>query len=549
MKRYASRRRRCNARSRVDDPRLHGHVQRAGRLVEQQEARFEDQGASDGDALALAARELVRVAVHRQRIDADLGQRLGGEPAAFAVVAADAVHPHALLDDPIDVEPRAERRERVLEHRLHFTAQRAQGAALQPRQVAPVEADGPLARHQPQQRQAQRRLAGAGLAHHAHRLPGAERQRDSVHRLDVPDRAAQHAPADREPHPQVRARHRLGRAVVGRRRLGARPRREELPRIGMPGRVEHLGRLPAFDDLALRHHVDPFGYVADDGEVVGYQQDRHPEIALQVGEQPQDLRLDGHVERRRRFVGDQQVGFVGERHGDHHPLALPARQLVRPRAQPPLRLGEADEPEQLEAARARRGGAQALVQRQRFADLPLHRVQRVERRHRLLEHHRDAVAADRAEDRRRRAEQLPPVEPDAPAGVARARIGQELEDRQRGDRLAGAGFADQRRRFAPVHRQRHAAHRLDLPVLEAERDRQPVDFEQGHGALRVRLARVERVAHRLADEHQQREHDGEGEEPGEAQPRRLQVVLALVQQHRRARASPAAGRSPGSPAR
>src|SRR5215475_3411093 len=44
------------------------------------------------------------------------------------------------------------------------------------------------------------------------------------------------------------------------------------------------------------------------------------------------------------------------------------------------------------------------------------------------------------------------------------------------------------------------------------------------------LARVEGVAHRLADEVEQGQHGRQHEEAGEAQPRRLQVVLALVQQ-------------------
>ena len=45
----------------VDDLRLHAHVERRGRLVEHDEARLEHQGAGDGDALALAAREFVRI--------------------------------------------------------------------------------------------------------------------------------------------------------------------------------------------------------------------------------------------------------------------------------------------------------------------------------------------------------------------------------------------------------------------------------------------------------------------------------------------------------
>ena len=44
-----------------------------------------------------------------------------------------------------------------------------------------------------------------------------------------------------------------------------------------------------------------------------------------------------------------------------------------------------------------------------------------------------------------------------------------------------------------------------------------------------RLARIEGIAHRLADEDQQRQHDCDGEEPGEPQPGRLQIGLALLQ--------------------
>ena len=46
-------------------------------------------------------------------------------------------------------------------------------------------------------------------------------------------------------------------------------------------------------------------------------------------DQLQDLGLDGHVERGRRLVGDQQVGVARERHRDHHALAHAARELVR----------------------------------------------------------------------------------------------------------------------------------------------------------------------------------------------------------------------------
>jgi hypothetical protein len=47
-----------------------------------------------------------------------------------------------------------------------------------------------------------------------------------------------------------------------------------------------------------------------------------------------------------------------------------------------------------------------FVNEQRLGDLLFQRMQRIERGHRFLEDHRDAVAAHLAQPRRRRADQL-----------------------------------------------------------------------------------------------------------------------------------------------
>ena len=79
-----------------------------------------------------------------------------------------------------------------------------------------------------------------------------------------------------------------------------------------------------------------------------------PRRRLQLLEKLEDLRLDGDIQRGGRLVGDEQVRLVGERHGDHHALALAAGELVRIALQPRLRLGDADLREELDAcARAR----------------------------------------------------------------------------------------------------------------------------------------------------------------------------------------------------
>ena len=90
------------------------------------------------------------------------------------------------------------------------------------------------------------------------------------------------------------------------------------------------------------------------------------EPLLQLLQQRKDLRLHGDVERGGRLVGDEQIGLVGERHGDHHALALAAGELVRIAREPRRRIGDADLGEQLERARARRLAGQALMQQQGF---------------------------------------------------------------------------------------------------------------------------------------------------------------------------------------
>jgi hypothetical protein len=54
---------------------------------------------------------------------------------------------------------------------------------------------------------------------------------------------------------------------------------------------------------------------------VGDHEDRHAEPPLQVAQEVEDLGLDGHVERRGRLVGDEELRIAGQRHGDHDALA------------------------------------------------------------------------------------------------------------------------------------------------------------------------------------------------------------------------------------
>ena len=187
--------------------------------------------------------------------------------------------------------------------------------------------------------------------------------------------------------------------------------------------LENVVPAAALDDLAFRHHADPVGHLAHDGEVVGDEQQRHAALGLEAFQQVEDLGLDRHIERGGRLVGDQQVRLVGKRHGDHYALALAARKLVRIAVEALFGVPQADFAQQLQRPGPRPLARKAPVQEQGLAHLPGDRVQRVQRGHRLLEDHGDAVAAHLPHDMLARAHQLPTVETDAPRGVRGRRIG------------------------------------------------------------------------------------------------------------------------------
>ena len=76
------------------------------------------------------------------------------------------------------------------------------------------------------------------------------------------------------------------------------------------------------------HDGHPVGVPANDGQVMGNQKNGHTQFLLKVPEQFENLFLDGYIQCRRGFVRDKEIGFIGQCHGDHHPLFLPPRQLV-----------------------------------------------------------------------------------------------------------------------------------------------------------------------------------------------------------------------------
>ncbi len=257
-------------------------------------------------------------------------------------------------------------------------------------------------------------LPEPGFADHAERFALAQIDADAVDRLDMADDFAHQAALDRKPDFEVGRLQNHRRIGLRRGRVGLRLGGKKRARYrGAPGAVKTRSTVALLDDLAFLHHADLLRDLAHDAEVVGDEQQRHAEPLLDVLQQLDDLRLHGDVERGGRLVGDEQIGLVGERHGDHDALALAAGKLMRIAAEPALRVGDADLGQHLERPRARCGAGEPAMQQQNLADLLVDGVQRIERGHRLLEDDGDVVAAHAAHLALGEREQVAAIESDA----------------------------------------------------------------------------------------------------------------------------------------
>ena len=73
--------------------------------------------------------------------------------------------------------------------------------------------------------------------------------------------------------------------------------------------IDVSGR-PPLGDFAGIHNVDPVGIAGHDTQIVGDDEQGDPILPAELLHQIQDLGLNGHVQRRGRLVGDDQLGVA-----------------------------------------------------------------------------------------------------------------------------------------------------------------------------------------------------------------------------------------------
>ena len=252
---------------------------------------------------------------------------------------------------------------------------------------------------------------------------------------------------------------------------------QKAKRIRMHRIVEQRAHLSLFDHLAAIHDDDAIGGFRHDAQIVRDEQHGHAGVVAQAAQKVENLRLDGHIERRGGLVGNEKLGVARKRHGDHDALAHAARHLVRIVAHAGLRARDADLAQKVDRARERFLLGNLLVRANGLDDLVADAVHGVERRHGLLEDHGHVVAAHLAVFLLGERRQVLAVELHRAAGDV-AGFGQKAHNRQARDRLARAGFAHDGEDLPFVDRERHVVDGADDAALDGELSAEVLHFKQ-----------------------------------------------------------------------
>ena len=83
-------------------------------------------------------------------------------------------------------------------------------------------------------------------------------------------------------------------------------KRVRVPRVGV--QFFHFG---FFNNVTTVHNHHPMGDIGDHAEVMGDSDNRHPQFISQPLYQIHDLCLNSHIERRGRFIGNQNLWIAG----------------------------------------------------------------------------------------------------------------------------------------------------------------------------------------------------------------------------------------------
>ena len=146
----------------------------------------------------------------------------------------------------------------------------------------------------------------------------------------------------------------------------------------MAGGPVDVGCLARLEYSPCVHDRHPIGYLGHHPEVMGNPDHRQAVFGLQFTDQIHDLGLDGHIEGRGRFIGDQQFRLARQRHSNHGALAHTSREFVRVVVNPGLRRRYPNAVQEADGVAPCLGPGSTAMDAEALADLPTDAVDRVQ---------------------------------------------------------------------------------------------------------------------------------------------------------------------------
>ena len=250
--------------------------------------------------------------------------------------------------------------------------------------------------------------------------------------------------------------------------------------IGMGRTFENLFRGGLFHHATSIHHCDAVGIFRNKTKIMGNEYHGRPGAFSHLGQHVHHLRLNRHIQRRGRFVRDQQVGFV--RHGDrdHHALAHPARELVRELGIALFWVGHADKRQQLDHPRLDLIlGVIGIVQLHCLSDLLANAQNRVQRRQRVLEDNGHRLAAQLLHLFEGQVGHLATAQADAARHDLEVRT-QQAQHGEHRQALARSGFTNDAQHFVLVNFKADVLHQVCHTLWGDRVDGQVFDLQHRH---------------------------------------------------------------------
>ena len=215
-----------------------------------------------------------------------------------------------------------------------------------------------------------------------------------------------------------------------------------------------LVRTPHFHEVTEIHDGDPVADMLHHRQIVGNEQIGKPHLLLQIQQQVEYLALNGNIQRRDRFIADDQFRLQGDGPGDADALPLAAgkleRKTIRCCCRQPDMLQQLHDPLPSPVRLANAVNLEGL------ADGAAHGMTAVQTLRGILKDHLH-IPADGFHGAPGKMCQVPAIEQNA--AVCR---GKQANHRLAKRGLAAAGLAHQSQRLSVADREGHPVHCLVL---------------------------------------------------------------------------------------